>query len=304
MRSEREEGDKENLQFHQSRDMLYEECQDFIEELIEDTGKTWYSLAKSDAEKISRMISRALDIAELERYENALKRVKAEVQKRRRSAVLMDDIAFLDWLPYTDEEREEILKRKEDWTSLIFYEELGMLRKECEAFVEELIEDRGKPWYSFAKQNAERIRNWLAYTLANQDTEELEIYELELRRLKATISIIKEKEEREGVESAYEAFLAWQRKEEIIERDRDVASLRFYRKQDMLHKDSMEFVEELIEDMGKPWYYSAKSSAERMCEKIAHALDMKKLKVYEKELRRAKERVKRIKEKARLEGFE
>jgi len=289
---------EESLQFHQKRDMLYEECEDFIDELIDDTGKTWHSLAKSDVEKIKGMISRALDIAELKRYENALKRVKAEVQRRRRKAELTDDIAFLDWLPFSDEEREEILKRKKEWSSLIFYEELGMLRKECEAFIEELIEEKGGPWNSLAKQNAKRIRDRLAYTLSNRDTNELGMYEQELKRLKAGTSIIKEKAVREGVESAYEAFLAWRRREEIIERNRDRASIAFYRRQDVLHKECMEFIEELIEDMGKTWYYSAKRHAERLSEKITYALDMKKLKVYELELRRAKERVKRIKEKA------
>ncbi|MBC8522229.1 MAG: hypothetical protein H8D26_09650 [Methanomicrobia archaeon] len=31
---EREEGDTESLQFHQRRDMLYEECEYFIDELL------------------------------------------------------------------------------------------------------------------------------------------------------------------------------------------------------------------------------------------------------------------------------
>ncbi len=71
----------------------------------------------------------------------------------------------------------------------------------------------------------------------------------------------------------------------------------------MLYEECEDFIDELIEDTGKPWY-SAIDDAERLSEKIAHAVDMKKLKVYGKELRRAKEKVKRIKEKAEREGFE
>jgi len=90
-------------------------------------------------------------------------------------------------------------------------------------------------------------------------------------------------------------------KEHGVSAEGDKESLQFHQKRDMLYEECEDFIETLIEDMGKPWYYSEKGHAERISEKIAHALDMKRLKVYEKELRRAKERVKRIKEKAERE---
>jgi len=60
--------------------MLYEECEYFIDELIEDTGKPWYS-AIDDAERLSEKIAHALDIEKLAIYETELKRVKAEVEE-------------------------------------------------------------------------------------------------------------------------------------------------------------------------------------------------------------------------------
>lgn len=71
---------EESLQFHQTRDTLYEECEYFIDEFIEDTGKPWYS-AIDDAERLSEKIAHTLDIEKLAIYETELKRVKAEVEE-------------------------------------------------------------------------------------------------------------------------------------------------------------------------------------------------------------------------------
>ena len=199
---------------------------------------------------------------------------------------------------------ESAVSEKEHEESLQFHQKRDMLYDECEYFIDELIADTGKPWGS-ALDDAERISEKVAHAL---DIEKLAIYETELKRVKAEVEEIKELV-KEDPEYAYRVFSDWLRdrgdiREDIIERRRDRMELRFNQRLDMLYAECEDFIEELIEDMGKPWYYSAKGRAERISEKIAHALDMKKLKVYEKELRSAKEKVKRIKEKAEREGFE
>lgn len=178
-----------------------------------------------------------------------------------------------------------------------------MLYEECTDFIEELIDDTGKPWDS-AINDAVRISERITHAL---DIEKLEICETDLKRVKAEAQGIKEKVEGDS-EYSYSVFLDWLHdteniQNEITERKRDMKNLRFNQRLDMLFEECEDFVEVLIDDMGKPWYYSAKMHAERISDKIVHALDMKKLKVYEKELRRVKEKVRRIKEKAEREGL-
>ncbi|MHC1611411.1 MAG: hypothetical protein ACXQTW_07470 [Candidatus Methanospirareceae archaeon] len=65
-----------------SRERLYDECEEFIEELLNDAGKPWYYSAKRDAERIFDKIPHALGIKELERYEFELEELKEKVKRR------------------------------------------------------------------------------------------------------------------------------------------------------------------------------------------------------------------------------
>ena len=69
--------------FVQKRKELYEECEDFIEQLLEDKGKPWYTFVKRDAERISEKIAHVRDIKDLERYEQDLKHLKIYKRGRR-----------------------------------------------------------------------------------------------------------------------------------------------------------------------------------------------------------------------------
>ena len=305
--------------FVQKRKELYEECEDFIEQLLEDKGKPWYTFVKRDAERISEKIAHVRDIKDLERYEQDLKRLKADIKRvkerveqfgsidskalnwmlshrvRETKGGEFDEIAFLDWIPAEDRADVELMLEEGDWAGLLFYEELGRLHKEYESLTETIAHDRGKPWYSLAKMIADRIHNGLNHSRPNRDLDELAVYEQELNRLKAELIKIRNKESDE----VYQAFLEWQGREEILERDRDRAKLILYKKQEELYKDCMELVEQLIEDMEQPWYHSVRSRADRICEKIAYAWNIKKLKEHEIELKRLKEKIKRLRERSK-----
>ncbi len=80
-------------------------------------------------------------------------------------------------------------------------------------------------------------------------------------------------------------------------------NLRLDQRIGMLYDECEAFIEELVADIGKPWYHSAKSHAEILSEKIVHAHGLKALDMHTKALMRAKEKVKRIKEKEAREYY-
>jgi len=314
------ERDKEKQHFFRKRDRLVAACGAFIDELVNDAGKPWQSFAKSSASRISLKITHARDRAELVIYEAELKRLEAAIRNIRSKAErnefddidmahlewmidnkdikgeILDEMAFLDWIPESEQQNVEIMVQDENWAGLLFYDELGMLRRDCEEFVKALSDDiKKKPWYSLAKMLVDMITYELSRTLQNRDLNELERYEQELTRLKTEVRRIEELAEHRGYSSAYGAFLAWQREEELRERNRVKADIRFYQKQDLIFTECMEFVEELIDDdIEENWYYNAKSKAEMLSDKIAYAWDIKKLNVYANELKLLKARVKSL----------
>ena len=154
------EKEKMGRDFSRERDALYDECEEFIEELLNDVGKPWYPI-KSRVEWILEQIPHASDIKKLEEYDRALKEARAEVER------IKDETAedgfeyayriFLRWLKDM-EGSSESRERKIDNEMLQFYRRLDELYDECELFMEELTDDIGKPWYYSAK------RMWKEYS--------------------------------------------------------------------------------------------------------------------------------------------
>lgn len=205
--------------------------------------------------------------------------------------------------PVPGKEQNDKAEEEPDEKEQPLFQKRDTLYDDCENFIESLLEDWEKPWYSVLN-DAERISEKIAHTL---DSEKLEIYEADLKRLKAEVQ--KTKGEVRGdynYEEKIFSGLLWDsktRRAEIQERKRDMADLRLDQRIDMLYDECEAFIEELIADVGKPWYYSAKNHAEILSEKIVHALDLKTLDAHAKELRKAKEKVKRIKEREEREGY-
>lgn len=314
------ERDKTGRQFVRKRDRLFAACEAFIDDLTTDTGKPWQSFAKSSVNRISLKITHARDRAELVIYEAELKRLETAIRNVRTKAEhnelddrdlahlewmidnkdikeeILDEMTFLNWIPDSEKQKVKIMVQEENWGGLLFYDELGMLRRDCQGFIDAHSDEIQKlPWYSLAKVLVDMIIYELPRTLQNHDLNELEKYEQELTRLKTEVRKIEELAEHSGYNTAYGAFLAWQREEELRERNRVKADILFYQKQDLLFTDCMEFVEELMDSIGENWYYNAKSRAEMLSDKIAYALDIKRLNVYANELKLLKAKVLRIK---------
>lgn len=202
-----------------------------------------------------------------------------------------------------EKEREDRAEEETDGTEQTLFQKRDTLYDDCENFIAALVEDLGKPWYSLIN-DAERISDKIAHSL---DSEKLKIQEADLNRLKAEVQSAKEElRGDEGYE--YKAFQGLlldneTRRAEIRERKKDMMNLRLDQRMDMLYDECEEFIEELVADIGKPWYHSAKSQAEILSEKIVHAQGLKALDMHTKAFRRAKEKVKRIKEREEREGY-
>jgi len=78
----KEETDETEQPLFQKRDTLYDDCENFIESLLEDWGKPWYSLI-NDAERISEKIAHSRDSEKLKIQEANLNRLKAKVQSAK-----------------------------------------------------------------------------------------------------------------------------------------------------------------------------------------------------------------------------
>jgi len=289
------EKEKMGRDFSRERDALYDECEEFIEELLNDVGKPWYPI-KSRVEWILEQIPHASDIKKLEEYDRALKEARAEVE-RIKDETAEDGFEYayrsiLQWL--RDKERTKDAEEEEKVDEKVqFYRVLDSLYKECESFIEELMRDEGQPWYP-VKDRVEWLLERIPHAL---EIKKLEEYELELKEARAEVERIKDETAEDGFEYAYRSFLRWLKdmegSSESRERKIDNEMLQFYRRLDELYDECELFMEELTDDIGKPWYYSAKKDVERIFEKIPHALGIKELERYEFELEELKEKVKR-----------